>query len=399
MLADAFLKKTDVQAVIEPQAWPIEVKVIAAMAAGTVPDVTCIMGKQLVPLLQQKAIIPMEDEVFAPTGIKLEEFFNPGAIGAYFYDGKYWGIPVEDNNVGFMVGVRTDWVEEAGADAQALWPVAQDENAYALESFEQMWNLAELLQKTDESGNVTVWGMSGQGWDNRTWYGIMRDLGQNWWDPDNQKFFLNSEAAIEALRLYVEVPVKERHIETALDTHHLNALLAGKVAVALGNNAMAGEAAKIDIPVEAVICPPGTPGQNPSFVGEGGWGFEVPVQAKEKTTGIEFLRFICSEEGQYIWAGIYGGVMPASPLVMTSDIYQGDGPVKRSTRRGLEALKNTIYYGWGFGIPSEMENITSSAIQQVRTGELTSEQACNQMQTQMEEHFKQWQEGKISVTG
>nr|HMN31615.1 substrate-binding domain-containing protein [Caldilineaceae bacterium] len=180
MLADAFLKKTDVQAVIEPQAWPIEVKVIAAMAAGTVPDVTCIMGKQLVPLLQQKAIIPMEDEVFAPTGIKLEEFFNPGAIGAYFYDGKYWGIPVEDNNVGFMVGVRTDWVEEAGADAQALWPVAQDENAYALESFEQMWNLAELLQKTDESGNVTVWGMSGQGWDNRTWYGIMRDLGQNW---------------------------------------------------------------------------------------------------------------------------------------------------------------------------------------------------------------------------
>ncbi|HMN31203.1 MAG TPA: hypothetical protein PKE45_23825, partial [Caldilineaceae bacterium] len=125
----------------------------------------------------------------------------------------------------------------------------------------------------------------------------------------------------------------------------------------------------------------------------------VPVQAKEKTTGIEFLRFICSEEGQYIWAGIYGGVMPASPLVMTSDIYQGDGPVKRSTRRGLEALKNTIYYGWGFGIPSEMENITSSAIQQVRTGELTSEQACNQMQTQMEEHFKQWQEGKISVTG
>jgi hypothetical protein len=46
-----------------------------------------------------------------------------------------------------------------------------------------------------------------------------------------------------------------------------------------------------------------------------------------------------------------------------------------------------------------MENITSSAIQQVRTGELTSEEACTQMQTQMEDHLKQWQEGKISVTG
>jgi ABC-type glycerol-3-phosphate transport system substrate-binding protein len=179
----------------------------------------------------------------------------------------------------------------------------------------------------------------------------------------------------------------------------MNALLAGKVAIGLGNNAMAGEAAKIDIPVESIIRPPVTPGQDPSFVGEGGWGFEVPVQAKQKETGVEFLRFIASEEGQYIWAGIYGGVMPASPLVMDSDVYQGDGPVKRSTRRGLQALKNTVYYGWGFGIPSEMESITSTAIQQVRTGELTAEEAANQMQEEMENHFKQWQEGKISVTG
>lgn len=126
MLADAFEEKTGAQAVIEPQAWPLETKVIASMAAGTVPDVTCIMGKQLVPLLEQGALVPMEEDVFAPAGINPDEFFNPGAIGAFFYDGQHWGIPVEDNNVGQAVGVRTDWIEEAGGDAMALWTEAQE---------------------------------------------------------------------------------------------------------------------------------------------------------------------------------------------------------------------------------------------------------------------------------
>jgi ABC-type glycerol-3-phosphate transport system substrate-binding protein len=392
MLADAFEEETGAVAIVEPQAWPLETKVIAAMAAGTVPDVTCIMGKQLVPLLEQGALVPMEEDVFAPAGINPDEFFNPGAIGAFFYDGQHWGIPVEDNNVGQAVGVRTDWIEEAGGDAMALWTEAQELGWF--DSFESVWQLAEMLQQTDDGGNVTVWGMNSQGWDNRTWMGIMRDLGQHWWDPDNQEFFLNSEEAMEALRLYVDVPLFERGIETHLDMHHMNALLAGRVAIGVGNNAMAGEAAKIEVPVESVVRPPTTAGQEPLFVGEGGWGFEVPKQAENQELGIEFLRFMCTYEGQYLFAGIYGGTMPASVEVMQSDIYQGDNPVKRSVRRNVMMLANSVYYGWGFGLPSEMERITSTAITQVRTGELTIAESCDQMQVEMQQHHSQWLEAQ-----
>ena len=185
-------------AVVEPQAWPLETKVISAMAAGTVPDVTCIMGKQLVPLLEQGALITMEEAVFEPAGIDPDAFFNPGAIGAFFYNGNHWGIPVEDNNVGQAVGVRTDWVEEAGDEAMEIWNNALELGWF--DSFESVWQLAEILQQTDDDGNVKVWGLNGQGWDNRTWMGIMRDLGQDWWDSANQEFFLNSEGAMEALR-------------------------------------------------------------------------------------------------------------------------------------------------------------------------------------------------------
>jgi ABC-type glycerol-3-phosphate transport system substrate-binding protein len=388
MLADAFFEKHEVRPTIEPQAWPIEVKVIAAMAADITPDVTCIMGKQLVPLLQQNAIVPMEEQIFEPLGIDASTYFNPGAIGAYLYDGKYWGVPVEDNNVGMTMAVRMDWAEEAGADALALLP--QDADAISWDSFENVWNLAELLQKSDSAGAVSVWGMSGKGWDNRTLFGIMRELGQMWWDEENEQFFLNSDQAIEALRIYVQVPVFDRKIETELDTAHIDALLAGKIAIGFGNHGMAGEAAKLDLPVEAWVRPPLTPGGTPQFVGEGGWGFEIPVQAKSMDLATEFVRFVASEEGQYIWAGIYGGVMPATPEVMTTEIYEGDDAVKRSARRDLVALANTAYYGSGFGIPSEMENITTTAITQARTGELTIQEAAEQMQSEMEAHLAQW---------
>ncbi len=392
MLSDAFKEVSGAVAVVEPQAWPLETKVISAMAAGTVPDVTCIMGKQLVPLLEQGALIPMAEAVFEPAGIDPDEFFNPGAIGAYFYDGHHWGVPVEDNNVGQAVGVRTDWVEEAGDEAMEIWNNALELGWF--DSFESVWHLAEILQQTDDDGNVKVWGLNGQGWDNRTWMGIMRDLGQDWWDSANQEFFLNSEAAMEALRIYVDEPIFQRGIEAHLDTSHFNALLAGRVAVAMGNNAMAGEGAKIGLPIEAVARPPTTLGQDPLFVGEGGWGFEVPKEAESQDVGIEFLRYMCTYDAQYIFSGIYGGSMPAAVEVMHSDIYEGDNPVKRSVRRSVNVLTNTVYYGWGFGIPSEMERITSTAITQVRTGELVIAEACDQMQAEMIQHHEQWLEAQ-----
>ena len=60
MLNDAFTKATGATLRIQPQEWPLETKVLAAMAAGTTPDVVCMMGKVLLPvyLRNNVAIVP-----------------------------------------------------------------------------------------------------------------------------------------------------------------------------------------------------------------------------------------------------------------------------------------------------------------------------------------------------
>src|SRR5215216_3924849 len=64
-LADLFKQKTGSTLRVEPQAWPLETKLIAALSAGTQPDVICIMGKVLPPLHIQKALMPLSDTVYA----------------------------------------------------------------------------------------------------------------------------------------------------------------------------------------------------------------------------------------------------------------------------------------------------------------------------------------------
>ncbi len=393
MLAEAFFKETGASATVEPQPWPLETKVLAGAAANVLPDVVCVMGKSSVPLFQQQVIVPIDEAVFEHVGLDTDEFFSPGSIGAYFWDGKHYGVPIEDNCVGMAAAVRTDWLEEAGDAAKALWPAAQGKDGF--ESYEDMWALAELLQRKDASGNVTVWGLSSQGWDYPVVLGIMRELGQKWYDPEAQKFNMDSDECITALDLFIRIPVFERKIETQLDVSHMDALLSSKVALARGNNAIPGEAAKIGLPVESVLAPPAKAGGTLTLVGEGGWGFEVPTNAKSRDIGIEFLRFMCTYEAQYIYAGIYGGTMTSCIPVMSSDIYAGDDPVKRSIRRHLKSLGNTTYYGWGFGLPSAIEEIIGQVCGQVRTGELQPAEAAKELQARMEEHRQQWLEGKL----
>jgi ABC-type glycerol-3-phosphate transport system substrate-binding protein len=158
---------------------------------------------------------------------------------------------------------------------------------------------------------------------------------------------------------------------------------------------MPGEAAKIELPVESVLAPPAKKGGTLTLVGEGGWGFEVSANAKNKDVGIEFLKFMCTYDAQYLYAGIYGGTMTSCIPVMDSDIFAGDDPVKRSIRRHLKALANTAFYGWGFGLPGSIEDIVAQACEKVRTGEMQPAEAAKEMQARMEEHRQQWLEGKL----
>jgi len=394
-IAEGFEKKTGYKANIQPQAWPLETKLLAAITAGTQPDVVCVMGIVSLPLFQQKAVIEMDDVVFKAAGVDPKTFFYPEAIQAYTWQGHYMGIPLESNQVGQSVGTRYDYLDEVGDKAKALWPGLNKKEGF--DSYEQMWALAELLQKK-EGDKVARWGMSGQGWDLGQYLTTMRSLGKFFWDGEKQKFNFDSEEAVKAMQLYIETPVK-KGIETQLDDHHMNSLFAGKVGVAMGNTALAPEGAKLKLTngsqmkVESVNRPPAIAGQKPLYVGEGGWGFEVPSRAKNKDIAIEFAKWMATKEGQLFYVPIYGGVVPSTPSVLDDPIYKGDDIVKISRRRAIASLPDTVYYGNDWGLNRTGTNVP---FEKCRQGALSAQEACKALQDIMTTNFKQWKDSTKS---
>ncbi len=386
-LSEAFEQKTGLKAIVQPQAWPLETKLLAAITAGTQPDVVCVMGIVSLPLFIQKAVIEMNDVVYAAAGVNPEEFFYPEALQAYTWDGKYMGVPLESNQVGQSVGTRFDYLDEVGEEAKSLWPGSNQKDGF--DSYEQMWALAELLQKK-EGDTVTRWGLSGQGWDLGQYLTTMRSLGQDFWDANQKTFSFDSEIAVAAMQMYIETPV-QRGIETQLDDHHMNLLFAGKVGVGMGNSAMSAEGEKLGLTVETVNRPPAVEGKETLYVGEGGWGFEVPSRAKNMDNAIEFCKWMATREGQVIYAQIYGGVVPSTASVLDDAIYQGDDLVKISRRRAINTLPNTVYYGNDWGL-----NRTGSDVPftKCRQGAVSAQEACNELQTIMTTNYEQWRDSQ-----
>src|SRR5689334_18306735 len=117
-LAKLFKEKSGVTLAVEPQAWPLETKLIAALSAGTQPDVICIMGKVMIPLHIQKAMMPLKESVYDHNNVNPEKDFIGDAIGAYTWQGDIYGVPTEVNGVGHVVNVPVDDVKKAGLDKQ-----------------------------------------------------------------------------------------------------------------------------------------------------------------------------------------------------------------------------------------------------------------------------------------
>lgn len=388
-LADLFQKKTGSTVRVEPQEWPLETKMIAALAAGTQPDVVCIMGKVLLPLHLQKALMPLNDAVFKTMGINTTTQFVGDAIGAYTYQNEIWGVPVESNQVGQVVNVPVDDVKAAGLDKQ--YPPTNGKLYF--ESYEDMWALAKALQKKD-GDKVTRWGLSSKGWDMQSYFGIIRSLGQKWWDNDNKKFGIDSEAGITAMQLFAETPVK-MGIETELDQTHVDAALAGKVALARGNGTPAVQGLALGFHYELAAAPRVKRGEDPLFIGEGGWGFAAPAKPKNPGISIAFLKMMATEEGQFEYAKIYDGLLGYAWAGFKTDTKRfkdpsPDNPNVKASKFYTSLLSQTEYYGEGFGYIAEIEKAGAEVASLVRQQKLDSAAAVKQLQTRFDAQYQQY---------
>ena len=391
MLAAMFKAKTNADVKVEPQNNPQQA-MLAAVAGNKTPDVVCLMAKLSGQLVKQKALMPVDDVIFSATKIDMNKWWMPDAIGSYAFDGQHLGVPVEGSGTGFSVTGRIDMVAAAGNNATSLWPGTAKESGWPdkgvwFDSYEHMYALGAELQ-TSNGSKVSVWGQNRQGWDQQALSSLLYQLGVTWWDESAGTFDLDNAECVKAIQTMVTIPYGKK-IESKLAVGNVvNAYVAKQAALGIGNTSCAGEGAKIKIPGENVIAPSLDPGKTPVFMGEGGWGFEIPVQAKNKDLAIEFAKFVSTYEAQFTWSQIYGGFSPACAALKKSAIYQGNSPLKRGQRRVLVALENTKY--WGNGWDPQMAMIIGNEIDLVRTGKVDAAQASKDLQKQLTSQQKEF---------
>ncbi len=396
-LANLFNRRTGAFITVEPQGWPLETKLIAAMAAGTQPDIVCCVGKYLGPLHIQGGLMPLRDSVYNSMKVKPEETFFEDAVTAFSWKGEIYGVPVDAGGLGNVVNVPVDEVKRLGLDSK--YPPTDGRIWW--KDYPEMFELAKALQ-IEKDGKVVRWGLSSKGWESSSIIGMMRSLlaerGTDWWDLGKAKFNVDSDEGVQALKWYVEDPVK-LGIETELDQNHVDAALAGKVALARGNGTPSNtitDALGYNFALAGVpMCVPNKP---PLSCSEAGWGFIIPKTTKNPDISVEFVKMMTTREAQIEFDKAYGGIpnVAYKGLVGVYDHWSNPDPngkaVKQAKMYQEKLLPLARYYGEQLGYLSEVDRIFGEVSQMVRQKKMTAKEACQDMQKQLEAQYKQWLE-------
>ncbi len=382
LMVKRFEEATGATVKLQPQD-DVGQQMLTSLAGGNPPDVVCLLGIASDQLVSQGGLLDLTDVVYGDLKIDMPKWWLPDAIGAYTFGGRQFGVPVESSpHAG--VSCRLDLIAAAGSKVDGLWPGAEPEDAWPakgvhFQDFDQMFELAKALQQ--KSGEkVKVWGQNGQGWEIHRLAAMMFQQDTLWWDEAAGTFNLDNDSCVQALEYMITKPYA-LGIEANLAAQStVNAYVAGQTALAIGNDSAAGEGTKAGFKGTNVVQPSIVPGAEPKFLGPGGWGFEVPVKAKNQAAGIEFARFATTYEAQFTFSQIYGGMSPACRALIKSEIYQGDTPLKSGQRRLLVAGENTQFQGHGFD--PQVAGMFTAILGSVREGKVTTQEAAAEMQKQ-----------------
>ena len=121
-------------------------KTVSAVQGGTPPDFAILANNELYSLLDMDAIIPLDDMVAEDGGQEYIDDFMPAFLENSYYDGKLYSIPFQRSTV--IMYYNKDQFREVGLDPEK--PPT---------SWEELREYAKKLTVTDESGNITRYGV------------------------------------------------------------------------------------------------------------------------------------------------------------------------------------------------------------------------------------------------
>ena len=145
-VANAFMKDNPSLKVEPVLFYPDNVKLIAAIAAGTGPDVVSDIGYY--NFIERGAVLSVDDMLKAEKISTTNGDIRAANWNAFHWKGKYYGVPAVDTAGRGAFGYNVDLVRAAGLDPEM--PPQTWDDVY-------IWH--QKLTKKDAAGNVTQLGM------------------------------------------------------------------------------------------------------------------------------------------------------------------------------------------------------------------------------------------------
>jgi sn-glycerol 3-phosphate transport system substrate-binding protein len=176
-------------------------KTLAAIRAGTPPDVAIMLSQNLNDILGQDIVIPLDELIAADAAqVRMDDFF-PAFMLNSTQGGKVWSIPYQRSTP--VMYYNKDAFKEVGLDPNKP-PQTQAELVAA----------AKKLTK-QEGGRTTRWGLlipSTGGVDTWLYEALVIEAGGVLYDPNNSccKVLLTSPAAVAAAQFLRDLGDKEK---------------------------------------------------------------------------------------------------------------------------------------------------------------------------------------------
>ncbi|MFB6963042.1 sugar ABC transporter substrate-binding protein [Streptomyces sp. NPDC056309] len=342
---------------VTPVGWDVaHQKLVAAAAAGKLPDVVQMGGTYLGEFADMGALEPVDTKTFH------QGDFFPSAWQQGVYDGKAYGVPwYVDTRVLYY---RTDLAQKAGIKSAPA-------------------TMAELQTDAEayQSKAHTKWGLSIQpgGLDTvQSFYPFLFSAGGAILD-DQGKPVVNSPEAVKALDdygSYFKKGLSEKSVPPGYDvTKDFNT---GSVPMFLGGPWMTGllNDNYPDIKGKWAIAP--IPADKASVSEAGGSSLAVSADSEHKAAAKQFIEYLTGAKGQADWFERTND-LPANRAAWDSGRLATDAELK-VWRQQMETAKATA------SVPklTEITSKVDSAIASVTQGNSTAKAALDKAQSEIE---------------
>jgi multiple sugar transport system substrate-binding protein len=319
-----------IQVDLQPYPYAILInKLITAYASHTQPDVAQMFGTWVTSYAKAGKLDPVPASVMSTAQIN-KTFWSP-SLGAYQYQGQYYGLPHEYNleNGGLLINTQ-------------LWKQA------GLKAYPHTW--AELtadakkLTKYDSHGNITRAGIGTlDPGDDSVFMPLSMVLqqGGTYFAKDNVHFDMTSAPMIKAMTAYTDWYVKDKVASYTLDQNP-NSFGQGRIAMAF-DGPWSISTIKTSFPkMQFAYVPfPSFTSSPPYFAAESGWGEVVSKDSKNKDADWTFFRFLSTQPIDRLWN------MTTASVPSRRDLF--NDPQYLAALPGVKTSFNVLKYGRWIG--------------------------------------------------